>query len=76
MKISLLIAATLIISSCKTVQYIPTDISDKLPPPVESNQLPTESGLECLSDDEYQAVVRLHKRIETLRNIILSTKRE
>lgn len=74
MKTSLLIAATLIISSCTTVEYIPVDLSGKLPPSLTREQLPTESGLECLVDSEYQAVVRMHKRIQTLRNIILSTK--
>lgn len=64
-KVSLLVAAILI-SSC--TQYIVKPLP--VPPPIER---PTEGDLECLSDNAYELVVGMDKRIETLLKIIRST---
>jgi hypothetical protein len=74
MRRSLLIVATLMltVSSCATVEYI-TQPLDR-PPSLTVEELPTEGELECLSDSSYSKVVRMHRRIMTLENIIDSTQ--
>ena len=65
MRISLLLAVILT-SSC--TQYIVKPLP--MPPPIER---PTEGDLECLSDNAYELIVGMDKRIETLLGIIRST---
>lgn len=71
MRIALLLAATLILSSCSTwnTKYVP--VSLPLPPPLTVNL--TEEELACLSDTTYEKIVLMDKRIKTLEGIILST---
>lgn len=69
MKLSLLLAVTLILSSCTTVKYIP--VSLPLPPPLTVNL--TEEELACLSDTTYEKIVLMDKRIKTLEGIIRSS---
>ena len=70
--LSLLLAVTLIVSSCTTVKYQPVQIP--LPPPLNVNL--TEAELACLSDTTYEKIVLMDKRIKTLEGIILSTHRK
>jgi hypothetical protein len=73
MRISLLLVAILI-TGCETIREVPVDLSSKLPPDLQKHEMPSERELMCLSDEGYEKVVKLHKRIITLKNIILSTQ--
>ncbi|MDC0529218.1 hypothetical protein OAO19_03005 [Gammaproteobacteria bacterium] len=57
------------IASCTTVESINT----ALPLPASAVERPSEVGLECVSDETYEIIVKAYKRIETLENIIKST---
>ena len=71
MKVSLLVVAFLIsLSSCTTIEYIPVDLSGKIPPPLRDL---TEKELECISDETYKRIVKGELRIETLTRILKST---
>jgi hypothetical protein len=79
MKVSLLSVAflTVLISGCGTkIEYVQADLSSKLPPQLQKHEIPSEEGLMCLTDDEYGKVIKLYKRIQTLREIVLSTRVE
>lgn len=72
MKASLLSAAIIIsLTSCTTIEYLPADLSGKIPPSLRSF---TEAELSCVADDTYIRVVLGDKRIETLEGILISTK--
>jgi len=72
MKASLLVVAIIIsLSSCTTIEYLPINLSNKVPPQLRTY---TEAELSCVSDDTYKRIVLGDKRIETLRDILLSTK--
>ena len=59
-------------SSCSTnTEYIVQPVP--LPEPLTAEQLPTERELECVTDEAYEKVVRMHKRIGTLEDLIKTT---
>ena len=72
MKASLLSAAIIIsLTSCTTIEYLPVDLSGKIPPPLREY---TEAELSCVSDDTYSRIVLGDLRIETLEGVLLSTQ--
>ena len=72
MKASLLSVAFIIsLSSCSTIEYLPVDLSNLVPPSLPQF---TEQELLCVSDKTYERIVLGDKRIITLENIIKSTK--
>ena len=68
-RISLLSVVILTISSCATEKYVPIPL--QLPP--TTTERPSETSLECLSDETYTIIVKAYKRIETLEALIRTT---
>jgi hypothetical protein len=64
----------LFVTGCASVEYIPVDLSDKLPPDLTVDDIPSDEELECVADSTYQKVFKLYQRTVTLTDIILSTK--
>jgi hypothetical protein len=64
----------LFVTGCASVEYIPVDLSGKLPPTLTAEDVPSDAELECVSDSTYQKVFKLYQRTLTLESIILSTQ--
>ena len=68
---SLVLIAAILICSCTTTEYVSSPLP--LPDTLGSHELPTEAELACVSDETYAKIVKMHKRILTLEEIIKST---
>ena len=73
---TVLITSFLLVGCATKKIYLPVDLSSKLPPVLQTDSIPTEEGLACVTSSTYAKIVTLHKRIATLRGIIESTRKK
>jgi hypothetical protein len=66
---------TLFVTACASVERVPVDLSGQLPPPLTADGIPSDSDLECVSDEAYQKIFKIYQRTLTLESIIESTRR-
>jgi len=74
MKISILLVMAVSLASCCTPKRVQTELH--LPPPLNNfteKQLAVVLG-ECVSDSTYIDIVKTYRRVDTLTDIIKSTK--